>query len=1072
MIQSESIGIDKGWFKIVKAGIHGENIVNGSKHIDKRFEDSNNEKFKERSKSSNNDGLIGERCSQETKDNIGKDLVKSKSGVLGIQKATHQISNSMLNNLESEAGNFKESNNKNLIGSERSSIVQTKRDTQRIFKKDKDISREENKQQGNDIQNNNTQRGNNKFSGQLYESEIINNNINNSSRNKSIELLTNRETLRNYNKDVSFTRINFQKKSTPSTVHEESYDCKNNSTTVLGNIMTQQSRLAQSTVEKVLQHGQENTKMLKEAFKDFVDGFKNLEKSGFDKGSQKVKNRKKELKKELAKERQRREKMEEILINLISEKQQKSENSKDRTLENSQFWEEKAKRAVEALSQANQKARVLEETTEELSKEIHKFKNNFKNNNIEEDWDLPTRPKNRESLPTYIYIKGRTEERTNSGSFESSRRNFKMKTRDFLEEFERNPRFVNLGRKFARDGENKLYRLRDNNIYEAVNDDRNWKIRRSYSRPRKRFAGGDRFSKSLISEWVPEDRRRSRQRNSLEHSMDYKKKRPVSSEFFKCDEPYQYRKQNYRRERERERGDEQRDYMNRDIKKIYQNESTKDIKNEGVNQSTQTSLKGAFIYDQEWVESLERNHQRQEDMFNKLFDKQERETQRLWKSNATLNNELASKNLMIKDFKLTISELEKKVNSCSDRERNRITSCGSWNSQKIGDALVRFDTFSKTDNAPIYESGKEKMAESSNRDNRSQQSRKDSSVEIINENNNQDMNNQFRQEEVVTTKVKQYKHIQNADINSDLLKFLYCQAMVIDETINFDVPDEESIEEEDSVNRRRSSQYENVREDYYKLEEQFHLEPINELTDDKVSSFKNDPEEEDNCSISYPNNNENLSPNEENTQFMSEKKAPNSKNNQNEIRRRNYSEQQELSQYKGQINKETRISNYNLSAKSKERNENVNLEEKESIKQEQVIEEKKPFDEYISENGGRYFVNGNLIFKVDPQGRVVGQKVMSDSLKDNAEIQEQNKIDNEINSQPNLVFGKKKRLSLLITKQYDDEFFKANSQMSAEEEETEYNTKITKESLNGKNFSDNEEESHSVHSGKVNFKDY
>ena len=349
------------------------------------------------------------------------------------------------------------------------------------------------------------------FEKQLYESENQRDSDKSGSEKEDKSDKQKRSYQRRRNKreyiydDKRDERRNFEKKTRK---HKESIGENH----VLERVMEKNNLMTERTVKQVLEHGEKNTKMLKEAFREFLTGFRKIDDSDDD-GSIEPK-RLRKLREDLEAEKIERRKLEKSVRDLKEGKGHMSGGYSTGGIQ--EDFEKKYRYAQRELIDAKDKTKELENRTKEMILEMEKLKTTVKNlkrgendylekNQIESS-DEPTEQRKLNKLPKYVYIKtvkSRYEneeiERRSSDRWENSTR--RVSSNYFIDEFVRNnnKQMENFEReKF----EKKLYKLNGQNTYEmlGMESKKRYKDKRYINQRRSKSL----FGEKRIPEWRQE----------------------------------------------------------------------------------------------------------------------------------------------------------------------------------------------------------------------------------------------------------------------------------------------------------------------------------------------------------------------------------------------------------------------------------------------------------------------------------------------------------------------------------------------------------------------------------------
>lgn len=267
-------------------------------------------------------------------------------------------------------------------------------------------------------------------------------------------------------------------------------------------VIVQNNKMAERTVQKVLEHGEKNTKLLKEAFREFLSGFRKVEDSDEEMSPGPETRSLRKLRKDLEQEKRHRKNLEKSVKEL---RDAKTHASGGYSTVGGEEWERKCKIAQRELVQANERALILQNNTTQMEIELERLKRLIRKQR-ESDESRTGDAENGQvdgdgrGLPKYVYIrtvKSRydhdTDDQRSSNSVRGDRSTRKVKSRFFLDEFSKNPRMVDLEREreTTEAYENKLYRLRGMNTYEVMGNDK--RTRTSGQRRSKSLFGESRF---------------------------------------------------------------------------------------------------------------------------------------------------------------------------------------------------------------------------------------------------------------------------------------------------------------------------------------------------------------------------------------------------------------------------------------------------------------------------------------------------------------------------------------------------------------------------------------------------
>ena len=275
-------------------------------------------------------------------------------------------------------------------------------------------------------------------------------------------------------------------------------------------VIEKNNQMTERTVQKVLEHGEKNTKILKEAFREFLSGFRKVEDSDDEKSPEPEGKSIRRLRMDLKKEKQEREKLEKSVKEMREGKAHMSGGYS--TVGNSEDWEKKFRGAQRELADANERARVLQKNTKEVMEELEKLKETIRMHKLvskEEESssrqsEQNTHEKLGNELPKYVFIKtvksryenDETDKQSSqSGRWENSTK--RVTSKFFLDEFGRNPKYLQLekdNRETVRGRyENKLYKLRGRNTYEMMGGPRKNSYRKKSQRRSKSLLGEGRL---------------------------------------------------------------------------------------------------------------------------------------------------------------------------------------------------------------------------------------------------------------------------------------------------------------------------------------------------------------------------------------------------------------------------------------------------------------------------------------------------------------------------------------------------------------------------------------------------
>ena len=844
-------------------------------------------------------------------------------------------------------------------------------------------------------------------------------------------------------------------------------------------VITEQSRFAETTVEKVLAHGQKNTQILKEAFKDFLIGFGKVEEGSSDDSDDSDNRSVSRKRRQLKREEDLRQELEKEKA-LRRETQSKFEKFKRKPRSGNEVdWEGRAYRAIVELDEKSKKAKVLESSTRELFDEIAKLKRNLETRERSQGkFDPIVGEQNGKSLPKFIYIKSDMDRKRRSSSFRISRRE-----REREERRDRSRRHWGDSSHYST---SRLSRHRENGYNrwekEPSERDRTWRgphnkyykdshhnnrmepenvYKRSYHRLPRRSMPSKRLARSLIDEWVPYSKRQSG--STRRKYMDKKHSEGKGSQFSSRSQRSVNNQMNNPSYREStgkiyenpnlERSQTQRIY--KDEEESYFN---RESKRDGV---TQTLLRGSSVYDQQWVNNLEIKNRTQNQISAKLISKMETEIEYLTQKNSNLNEDLAAKENEIGDLKERISDMERRLEKVSAMEliREREWSFGCRDS-KLENQL-RFQSFNQNGGLQVDDLNEAKTSEILIKE-------EDGFLTLGHEkkmnngsgNFNEGLIKQDSEVVEISSKKTTQRNSQKVEINSDLLKFLYSQACLIDETFTLQQVGEKRKETE-YYSDNNQMYYESGGDDIsHPSQTKEQLEPIHELTEDRVSSKKQKTE------VSYRDSLEH----QESNKFSGEK-SRNRRSDKGTTRLQWFDNKESETHREYSKSRDYKIHTRNSQIRDGYQNQpdkqkpttmkpfEKQKTEMRSEKKQQLVEEinQNNFEEYISEGGSHYFVNGNLILKIDSQGKIISQKVITDSFQDS-------KL--EFNSNQNL-----------FEDQSGEEFYSEANQVLERAPSPQFKkppsgflennktgmrprleSKITKESLNGKNYSDDEED--------------
>jgi hypothetical protein len=798
------------------------------------------------------------------------------------------------------------------------------------------------------------------FEKQLYESENLDESKESGSRNKD---------LRNFHK---------KEKEFKETIGGQE---------IMERVIEKNNEMAERTVQKVLEHGEKNTKMLKDAFREFLSGFRKIEDSDDERSPEPESKNMRKLRKDLEKEKKEREKLEKSVREL---RLSKNHESGGYSTVGGEDWEKKWRASQRELLDANAKTIILEKNTDEMIKELERLKKIVKNQKTELDQmpkkkifaDSDEEEKQKEGLPKYVYIKtvqsryddmegeGRSSD---SGRWENSTR--KLKRKNFMEEFNRNPQLMNLNkdnRETVRGGfyENKLYKLKGLNTYEMIGPKR-----RSWFRGRSQ-----RRSKSLIGEERYRDWRR-------EHKT-------AESEAFS-------RRRHFGNGMDIETSDTSKDRKDLELSKALEN---------------------------------------QLGLSNKLISRLEHEANDLKKKVREMEQKLNEKENENKTLRESLEKSEKlkesiiHVNSKGNRDRDG--SIGSmWSRESEMNAQNRFHTFNQKEKMKVYDS--------------------------------QQQNEISEKEEAVLIRDEHVSKTEVYNMDADLMKILYSQALYIDESIRINLLRETTLQSGQGGSFENEEHHESTPNSYQNsesLEEdiQLGLEPIGELTDEMGVSDKmeedvwgkefskelfRDGEPINKTGFNMFKSEDHV---EEKIDISHQKSLHYEQMNHSNEANHHY---QEESQEKNFIHLQTPGKKYSKEIRTLPRNSTgKKLSIRQSIKKNKINEEdlikekhemgeenfeevkQAEMEEYFSEGDGRYFISGNLILKVDNSGRVLSQKIISPGK--------------NRGNQMNLIIPSS-------SPQHDSEYPSESLEIN---KQNKFHRRTIKESINSNNFSDEEEE--------------
>ena len=427
--------------------------------------------------------VIGEKAEHRS-EGVGTDqMKKSKSGMLGSWKGRDQSGNIKLYKRSSlSRGSQRRLHVEGILSGEEDPMAKYRSKSQEIRpKRNGVVGMGEGESRGLKQRIYRRERLGN-FEKQLYESE---------------NLEESRRSPRGSRREGARQGRNFQKK--PEGFQEAIGEA------LVERVIVQNNEMAERTVQKVLEHGEKNTKLLKEAFREFLSGFQKVEDSDDEASPAPEKRSLRKLRRDLEQEKQHRKNLEKSVKEL---RDAKTHASGGYSTVGGEEWERKCKLAQRELIEANERALVLQKNTSQMEVELERLKRLIQRqreaaeSDARERDETPTEGEGTgRGLPRYVYIKTvksrydhDTDERRSSNSLRGEWTTRKVKSRFFIDEFGRNPRGMDIERETAEVHENKLYRLKGMNTYELMGGDR--RDRRS----------GQRRSKSLFGDWRKEPR--------------------------------------------------------------------------------------------------------------------------------------------------------------------------------------------------------------------------------------------------------------------------------------------------------------------------------------------------------------------------------------------------------------------------------------------------------------------------------------------------------------------------------------------------------------------------------------
>lgn len=571
-------------------------------------------------------------------------------------------------------------------------------------------------------------------------------------------------------------QFDFSKKASPNK--------EANETSLVKSMIENQTRLTENTVTKVLEHGKESVKMLKDTFQEMFNGFKKIDECSFD--SEKEDDKIKELKKMIETEKQKRIQSEKTLLELIETNNLKkyfdSKNTNN-SLHNKADtdWKEKAIKMKTELESNFSKTYFLEGIIKQMNCEINQLKENISNS------------RNEIQLPDYIYIKGYPVSNRYNGSTRSIP---KVSTESFMKKYLQNKKLTDLGTINGVD-RNKLFKLKGNDTYEEISSIYHHAQRKSCDTSyRNNF--NRQFNKSFS-------------KRSKSTIFDKKK------EFMKN---YIQSKMSRTGENHRRIFEESSNHNNssRSLENVI-NYFKKNLKSK--EKSTQTFNFEETSFTNQSLDKLNSSfyNKMNDELMNshKTIQNYQKEIQKLRNENLEIKKLMKDKTQEIEQFKKIIYDLEIKY-----MQNGSVESIHSPSNENN----LRFHTFSK--GVPLN-STKERNNKEICIDNLENDL---DSKEISNVNLESTAPLKDSEIEIITKKKTKTSYV---DFDNNLLKCIYSQALYIDETFeyffNMD-SDKQTVSNSNNKNIEQSNISQN------QLIE--NLEPIGEMTEELHSSEIND----------------------------------------------------------------------------------------------------------------------------------------------------------------------------------------------------------------------------------------